>query len=188
MYSQIHFQQDQMMVCQPMQYQQADYLHNVSMQASQENDSSSHSTKRNGKRGYVQWELWKRQSLIQKVENEGMTIKDAAKAFDINYSTAKHIMKVFRQTGEVETKIMMKRNKKDSSDSLKTEATLEASKHFTMMYQPISQQQYSNYSKFQGPLPVDEKMEDVNFHAESFDLEDKINIHNFLFADTRMFQ
>ncbi|CAI2377448.1 unnamed protein product [Moneuplotes crassus] len=65
------------------------------------------------KRSYVQCNLTKRQSLVQRVERDGLTIKEAAIELKINYSTAKHIIKVFRQSGEVETKIMMKRKNKN---------------------------------------------------------------------------
>jgi hypothetical protein len=37
------------------------------------------------------------------VESEKFTIKDAAETLGLNYSTAKHILKVFRQTGQAET-------------------------------------------------------------------------------------
>jgi transposase len=54
-------------------------------------------------------ELEKRQKLIQAVEEEGLTIKEAAQNLKINYSTAKHIVKVFKRTGEVQTQMMTKR-------------------------------------------------------------------------------
>lgn len=118
MYSQIQYQNEQMMLYQALQMQQQAYMYNAWVQEQQQNmqDDSSYN-KKNGKRSYVQCELWKRQSLVERVEKDGMTIKDAAKELDINYSTAKHIMKVFRQTGETETKIMMKRKTKDQYDS-----------------------------------------------------------------------
>lgn len=53
------------------------------------------------KRSYIPVELDKRQKLIQAVEEEGLTIKEAAQNLKINYSTAKHIVKVFKRTGEV---------------------------------------------------------------------------------------
>ena len=53
------------------------------------------------KRSYVPVELDKRSQLIHAVEEEGLTIKEAAHNLKINYSTAKHIVKVFKRTGEV---------------------------------------------------------------------------------------
>jgi predicted transcriptional regulator len=41
--------------------------------------------------------------LIQAVESQGVTIKEAAINLNINYSTAKHIIKMFKKTGEVST-------------------------------------------------------------------------------------
>jgi endonuclease V-like protein UPF0215 family len=57
------------------------------------------------KRSYIPVEVEKRQKLIQLVEEDGLTIKEAAQNLKINYSTAKHIVKVFKRTGEVQTQI-----------------------------------------------------------------------------------
>jgi hypothetical protein len=46
------------------------------------------------------------------VEKQGITIKEAAKKLRINYSTAKHIVKIFRRTGQVETVLMQKRKRR----------------------------------------------------------------------------
>jgi hypothetical protein len=115
-YSQIQYHNEQMMLYQAMQMQQEACFYNSYIQTLPEPYQELKPNKKNGKRSYVQCELWKRQTLIEKVEKEGLTIKDAAKELGINYSTAKHIMKVFRHTGEVETKIMMKRKTKESND------------------------------------------------------------------------
>jgi DNA-binding NarL/FixJ family response regulator len=61
------------------------------------------------KRSYIPVELEKRQRLIKAVEEEGLTIKEAAQNLKINYSTAKHIVKVFKRTGEVATQLTGKR-------------------------------------------------------------------------------
>jgi transposase len=61
------------------------------------------------KRSYVPVELDKRQKLVKAVEEEGLTIKEAALNLKINYSTAKHIVKVFKKTGEVSTQQNIKR-------------------------------------------------------------------------------
>jgi len=45
------------------------------------------------KRSYVPVEQIKRQKLINMVEKDGVTIKEAAQTLKINYSTAKHIVK-----------------------------------------------------------------------------------------------
>ena len=42
-----------------------------------------------------------RQRLIKAVDEEGLTIKEAAQNLKINYSTAKHIVKVYKRTGEI---------------------------------------------------------------------------------------
>lgn len=61
-------------------------------------------------------ELDDRESLIEKVISEGKTIKQASEEMNINYSTAKHILKVFRKTGRAETLLMLKRQKKNKED------------------------------------------------------------------------
>lgn len=40
-----------------------------------------------------------REMLIQKVENEGLTIKQASSSLAINYSTAKTIISIYRKSG-----------------------------------------------------------------------------------------
>lgn len=42
------------------------------------------------------------------VYERGLNIKDAAVSLQLNYSTAKHIVKVYRKTGKVMTKMMEK--------------------------------------------------------------------------------
>ena len=61
------------------------------------------------KRSYIPVEMEKRQQLIKAVEEEGLTIKEAAQNLKINYSTAKHIVKVYKRTGEISTLLMSKR-------------------------------------------------------------------------------
>ena len=53
------------------------------------------------KRSYVPVELSKREDLVRVIEEEKITIKEAALKLGINYSTAKHIMKTYKKTGEV---------------------------------------------------------------------------------------
>ena len=67
------------------------------------------------KRSYVQVDLKNREDLIDLVETQGMTIKDAAKRLLINYSTAKHIVKVFKKTGDTETVLMKRRRHKTAA-------------------------------------------------------------------------
>ena len=61
------------------------------------------------KRSYIPVEVNKRQQLIKAVEEEGLTIKEAAQNLNINYSTAKHIVKVYKKTGDVSTSMLNKR-------------------------------------------------------------------------------
>lgn len=51
------------------------------------------------KRSYLPVGIGKKRALIQQVE-EGMTIKEAAQQLGINYSTAKHIVKLYRSSKE----------------------------------------------------------------------------------------
>lgn len=51
------------------------------------------------KRSYMPVDVDKRQKLIKAVEEEGMTIKVASHNLKINYSTAKHIVKLYKRTG-----------------------------------------------------------------------------------------
>lgn len=53
------------------------------------------------KRSYVPVELSKREDLVRIIEEEKITIKEAAIKLGINYSTAKHIMKTYKKTGEI---------------------------------------------------------------------------------------
>lgn len=54
-------------------------------------------------------ELDKRQKLIKAVEEHGVTIKVAAHGLKINYSTAKHIVKLYKRTGKVSSQLSGKR-------------------------------------------------------------------------------
>lgn len=51
----------------------------------------------------------KRLRLIKLVEEEGKTIKDASDMLEINYSTAKHIVKNYKESGSVQTLSMKRR-------------------------------------------------------------------------------
>ena len=57
------------------------------------------------KRIYVSLAKEVREQLIHAVEKDGITIKDAAASMNINYSTAKHIMKQYKAYGIVETQV-----------------------------------------------------------------------------------
>ena len=188
MYPEYCYQDNQMMVMQSMQMQQQNYYYNQMGQWTQNQKSVSNCK---SKRSYVQCELWKRQSLVQKVEKEGLTIKDAARELDINYSTAKHIMKVYRQTGEVETKIMMKRKTKDT-----TSLESYGDNNFDFVPQ-VSQNQihevqptYFNTGYSQCQLPIVGNMKDEAFIPEKysnessfiFNAEEKHNIKLFFFG------
>ena len=60
------------------------------------------------KRNYSYIKLGTRQRLISLVYKEGFQIKEAAQMIGMNYSTAKHIIKIFKRTGSIETKLMIK--------------------------------------------------------------------------------
>jgi len=64
---------------------------------------------KNNKRNYIQVEVDKRKDLILLLQNTQLTIKEAAKELKVNYSTAKNIVKVFRDTGRID-KIPRRRN------------------------------------------------------------------------------
>ena len=56
------------------------------------------------KKGYEQIEAKKREALIGKVFANNYSIKEAAIELGINYSTAKHIVRVYKESGNVKTK------------------------------------------------------------------------------------
>jgi hypothetical protein len=80
-------------------------------------ENKKSASKSKGKRPYQQIELWKRIELIDCVFQRRETMKDCAKRLNINYCTAKHILKVYRKTGSYETDLM--RKKKVKSEELK---------------------------------------------------------------------
>ena len=80
MFSQYQYQNEQMMY-QAMQLQQQAYLYSSYM-PQQMIQTDNKSEKKKSKRSYIQWDLWKRQALIDKVDKDGLTIKDAAKVLD----------------------------------------------------------------------------------------------------------
>lgn len=47
-----------------------------------------------------------RQTLITKVTSTGCTIKSAAKELNINFSTAKAIMQIYRREGRITKKVV----------------------------------------------------------------------------------
>ena len=53
--------------------------------------------------------LQKRRELISMAEQPGLTVKEAAKRAHVNYSTAKHIVKAYRTSGQVESLAERKR-------------------------------------------------------------------------------
>lgn len=55
------------------------------------------------KRNYNYIQLSTRKNLIKLVYKDGLQIKEAASIIGINYSTAKHIIKTFKKTGNIET-------------------------------------------------------------------------------------
>lgn len=77
------------------------------------NDDQSSSKKEKSKRAYQHIELWKRKELVEKVSSREETMKDCSKRLGINYCTAKHILKIFRRTGSIETDLMKKKKEKE---------------------------------------------------------------------------
>ena len=59
----------------------------------------------------------KREELIHKVVEEAYSIKEAAIELGINYSTAKHIVKVFKEQGTFKTKAQVKEEKRNETKS-----------------------------------------------------------------------
>jgi hypothetical protein len=181
-YNQIQYQNEQLMLYQAMQHQNQsmNYRPYYGQQAEDSKEDVKEATR--GKRAYVQCELWKRKSIVEKVEKGGMTIKDAAIELGINYSTAKHIMKVYRKSGDVETKIMMKRKTKDlSSEEHYYDRNIAMNPLMTMQNIPQANSYYYDREINSCQLPIDEKMQDVSFNAEKFDDEQIESIHSFLF-------
>lgn len=189
MYSQIQLQNDQMMMYQAMQLQQQAYMYGSFPQAQVQYEQEPKEHKKQGKRSYNQCELWKRQALIEKVDKEGLTIKDAAKELEINYSTAKHIMKVYRQTGEVETKIMMKRKTKETySPQSYSDWNMEVAPQAELQTYQQVQPCYYDMGASQCQLPIDENMQDVSFQPTQFEEGERRDVHNFLFSSQSGFQ
>ena len=55
------------------------------------------------KKYYSHTDKRKREQLVRLVEEQGLSIKEASDRLGINYSTAKYIVKTFRETGSIET-------------------------------------------------------------------------------------
>ena len=64
------------------------------------------------KKTYEQVDVSKREELIQKVMSQAYSIKEAAIELGINYSTAKHIVRVFKEQGTIKTKAQVKEEKR----------------------------------------------------------------------------
>lgn len=184
MFSPIQFQNDQFMMMQALQMQQQAYLYPSLVQQQPQSSFDGKLDKKRNKRSYIQCELWKRQALIEKVDKDGLTIKDAAKILDVNYSTAKHIMKVYRQTGEVETKIMMKKKNKDSklSNDFDEDCEMNVEHQYPSedMQAPAS---YYDISFGQCQLPIDVNMVNPCFNPEPISNEEKQCLQRFFFGE-----
>ena len=61
------------------------------------------------KREYVQVEPRQRLELIKKTFSKQMSVRSAAKSLGIKYTTARHIVNVYKRTGHVESLTAMKR-------------------------------------------------------------------------------
>lgn len=60
------------------------------------------------KRPYHYIDLWKRKEIIECSITKSESIKKCANRLGVKYITAKHIVKVYKETGKIETKIMQK--------------------------------------------------------------------------------
>ena len=65
-----------------------------------------------GKREYVQVEPRLRMQLIKKTFEQQMSVRSAAKSLGIKYTTARHIVNVYKRTGHVESLTAMKRKQR----------------------------------------------------------------------------
>ena len=196
-YNQLQLQNEQMMLYHTLQMQQQAYLYSnynlkaySYMQQQSPVNMEDNSDKKKNKRSYIQCELWKRQTLIEKVEKDGMTIKDAAKYLEINYSTAKHIMKVFRQTGEVETKIMMKKKNRDSKQCnyIDQDVDMDVERQYSANVDSEPQAYYCESNCGQWQLPMDENIMNANFQPESMSDEERQSHHAFLFWSQSLYE
>lgn len=70
------------------------------------------------KRSYSYVELWKRQEIIDTYINKNESVKKCALRLGVKYITAKHIVKVFKRTGRIETKLMSKARKDSDNCSV----------------------------------------------------------------------
>ena len=99
-------------------------------------------------------------------------------------------MKVYRQTGEVETKVMMKKKNRDSTQwiDVDQEADMDIDQPYSANVDSQAQTSYyeSNYGQCQ--LPIDENMMNINFLSESMSEEDKQRLHAFLFWSQSSYQ
>ena len=91
------------------------YSSDLFIQKLREDDSFTRTYRQGQKRSYTQVEKEKRLRFIEMVQQGGFTIKDAALHFSINYSTAKHIYKTYRQTGKYNLKIKLRRRSQNDT-------------------------------------------------------------------------
>jgi len=64
------------------------------------------------KREYHYIELWKRKEIIEWFQSKKESIKKCSQRLGIKYITAKHIVKIYKKTGKIETKIMRQSQRK----------------------------------------------------------------------------
>lgn len=101
------------------------------------------------KRAYQQVDLWKRKELIDCVNRKQETMKECAKRLQINYCTAKHIMKVFRRSGSYETDLMRKKKQKEQA----------------LRQRVLNDSQFAQYTQAEVPkIRIDESGHDSTCH------------------------
>ena len=70
------------------------------------------------KRPYSYVELWKRKKIIECSLTRKETVKKCAQRLGVKYITAKHIVKVYKRTGQIETKITKKSSNMESKHNI----------------------------------------------------------------------
>lgn len=73
------------------------------------------------KRNYTYIELWKRKAIIECFLNKNESVKKCAQRLGVKYITAKHIVKVYKRTGNIETKLMKKSSNKVFENEMSNE-------------------------------------------------------------------
>ncbi|CAD8057715.1 unnamed protein product [Paramecium sonneborni] len=141
--------------------------HNKSLLKKLTNEQNVADQKRNGKFGlkYAKISNRQRQALIERVTSTGCTIKSAAKDLNINFSTAKAIMQIFRREGRITKKIVREIKQK--------------TKNLGQNSEQIAQQKSQFDDKNQGLVKV-EAIQDNNNETKLYQQAEEANRHQAL--------